>query len=231
VTAERDHFPRTPRTVVFEAIEDGRVHELAGDLMRLYGEPLEIYFSATSFRDLGAPRDMVAGFFSSRFSQPTWLAEWKSRHEIDRIPLRRWLLNSLNFYLYEELRRRQRDRRTESLSGTVPGTEAPGHSAEQRFEREVARAVIGEALDRTREACASSGQSLHLEIFMRHFISQEPYELLAPAFGLSTSQCAGHSRTVAVKLRRALAEILVREGADPQDLDREIGRLLESLGR
>lgn len=231
MSTARDHFPRTPRTVVFEAIEEGRAQDLAGELMRLYGEPLEIYYSATSFRDLGPPRDIVAGFFSSRFSQPAWLPEWKSRHEIDRIPLRRWLLNSLNFYLHEEFRRRQRDRRIETPEGAATGAEAPGDSAEQRFEREVARAVVGEALERTREACAAAGQSVHLEVFMRHFIGQEPYELLAPAFGLTPSQCAGHSRTVAMKFRRSLAEILVREGADPHDLDSEIGRLLESLRR
>lgn len=229
MSAVRDHFPRTPRTVMLEAIGDGRAHELAAEIMRLYATPLEIYFSATSFRSLGAPGDIVAGFFCSRLSQPTWLSDWKARHEIDRIPLRRWLLNSLNFYLHEEHRRRQRDQLTPEAAGSPPGS-AARDTPERRFERDVSRAIVREALERTRDECAASGQSVHLEVFMRHFIGEEPYETLAPALGLGTTQCAGMARTVASKYRRALAAILVREGADPADLDREIERLMGDLG-
>ena len=229
MSAARDHFPRTPRTVLFEAIEDGREHDLAGELMRIYALPLEIYFAATSFRSLGDARDIVAGFFSSRFSQPGWLAEWKTRHEIDRIPLRRWLLTSLNFYLHEEYRRRGRDRRAEQLEPAIAAEPSPAGSAERAFDRDSARAIVGEALERTREASHAAGQSAHFEIFMRHLVGHEPYETLAPALGLTPTQCAGMTRTVASKFRRALAEILVREGADPDDLDCEIARLMESL--
>lgn len=226
----RDHFPRTPRTVMLEAIEDGRAHDLAAEIMRLYAKPLQIYFSATSFRNLGMPADIVAGFFCSRLSQPTWLADWKARYEIDQIPLRRWLLNSLNFYLHEEHRRRQRDQRDQEPEPRAASAPKSDGSAERRFEREAARAIVREALERTRDSCIAAGQQAHLEVFMRHLIRQEPYETLAPALGLSATQCAGMTRTVASKFRRALAEILVREGADPSDLDREIERLMGDLG-
>ena len=229
MSARRDHFPRTPRTVMFEAIEDGRAHDLAGELMRLYALPLEIYFAATSFRNLGDARDMVTGFFSSRFSQPGWLAEWKARHEIDRIPLRRWLLTSLNFYLHEEYRRRGRDRRAEPLEPAIAAAASPAGSAERVFDRDAARAIVGEALERAREVSLAAGQAVHFEVFMRHLVGHEPYETIAPALGLSATQCGGMTRTVASKFRRALAEVLVREGADPEDLDREIARLMESL--
>jgi len=230
VSAVRDHFPRTPRTVMLEAIEDGRAHELAAEIMRLYATPLEIYFAATSFRSLGAPCDIVAGFFSSRLSQPTWLADWKARHEIDRIPLRRWLLTSLNFYLHEEHRRRQRDQSPPGSAAFLSRGASEREAPERRFERAVARAVVREALERTRDECVAADQQLHLEVFMRHLVGQEPYETLAPALGLSATQCSGMTRTVASKFRRALAGILIREGADPADLDREIERLMENLG-
>lgn len=229
MSATRDHFPRTPRTVVFEAIAHGRAHDLAGELMRLYAAPLEIYFNATSFRDLGEARDIVAGFFSSRFAQPDWLAEWKARHESDGIPLRRWLLTSLNFYLHEEYRRRGRDGRAEPLGAAASATPSKAGSAERAFDRVAARAIVGEALERTREACLACGQPVHLEVFMRHLVGHQPYETLAPSLGLTPTQCAGMTRTVASKFRRCLAEVLVREGADPQDLDGEIARLMESL--
>ena len=110
---------------MLEAIEDGRAHELAADVMRLYATPLEVYFAATSFRSMGSPSDIVAGFFCSRLSQPTWLADWKARHEIDQIPLRRWLLTSLNFYLQEEHRRRQRSQNEPRPAAQRPAVVLP----------------------------------------------------------------------------------------------------------
>ena len=88
----------------------------------------------------------------------------------------------------------------------------------------------GQSLERTRDECVAADQQLHLEVFMRHLVGQEPYETLAPALGLSATQCSGMTRTVASKFRRALAGILIREGADPADLDREIERLMGDLG-
>jgi DNA-directed RNA polymerase specialized sigma24 family protein len=214
---------------MLEAIEDGRAHELAADVMRLYATPLEVYFAATSFRSMGSPSDIVAGFFCSRLSQPTWLADWKARHEIDQIPLRRWLLTSLNFYLQEEHRRRQRDGRPEALDPQQPTNLRSEDSAERRFEREAVRAIVREALECVQEACVAVDQAVHLEVFMRHFIRQEPYETVGPTLGLTATQCAGMARTVASKFRRSIGEILLREGADPAELDGEIGRLMEAL--
>jgi hypothetical protein len=230
VTDVREHFPRTPRTIVFEALDAGREADLSADLMRLYAQPLEIYYSATSFRRLGDPTDIVSGFFSSRFGQPGWLADWRRRYEIDRIPLRRWLVNGLNFYLLEEFRRLQRDRRQEFL-GSEPAALGVLNPADRSFEHEAARAIVGEALDRTRNACEREGQQMHFEVFMRHTVGNTPYEAFASELGLTTSQCAGMARTVSSKFRRALTELLVREGADPTNLEAEIGMLREALGR
>ena len=41
----------------------------------------------------------------------------------------------------------------------------------------------------------------------------------------------GLVRTVSMKFRRAIAELLVEDGADPCELDHEIARLMESLAR
>jgi hypothetical protein len=231
MSAPREHFPRTPRTMVFEALDGGRAPEIAGELMQLYSQPLQVYFSATSFRDLGDPRDIVGGFFSSRFSQDGWLDDWRARHQIDAIPLRRWLLTSLNFYLHEEARRRVRDRRDAAAGSAADASLASAPSAEGAFWREAARAIVGEALDRTREACARAGQSVHFEIFVRHFLHQTPYEQLALESGVTAVQCAGLARTVSFKFRKELAAILLREGADPHALDEEIASLLEALGQ
>jgi len=227
LTEVRDHFPITPRTLVHEALDGGDPQAVAAHLIRLYERPLRIYFGATSFRNLGDPEDIVAGFLADRLSRSDWLQGWRDACRSREIPLRRWLLNALNFYLQEEVRRAARDRR---LPEPTTGATTFGESgAERTFEREAAREVVAEALARTEAACRAAGQVVHYEVFVRHTIDGQPYDTLGPALALSLSRCAGCVRTVSAKFRRAVAEVLAEEGIEDGDLDREIGRLMEAL--
>jgi len=228
VSVAQEHFPPTPRTLVHDALDGGNHAALAAHLMAIYERPLMVYFSATSFRALGDPRDIVAGFFAERLSRPSWLEDWRAASISREIPLRRWLLNALNFYLQEETRRLARDRRTQG-TGEFPEIASAATSAEVEFERESARAITAEALRRTRSACENAGQAKHYEVFVKHCVEAQPYEVLAPLFGLSKSQCAGHVRTATSKFRRALLETLLDEGTAPHDLEAEIARLLGAL--
>lgn len=223
-----DHFPPTPRTLVHDALDRGDHAGLAAHLMTVYERPLMVYFSATSFRDLGRPREVIAGFFADRLSRTSWLEDWRAACALHEIPLRRWLLNALNFYLKEEARRLARNRRTQG-TGDVPDIASDGSGAQAQFEREAARSIAAEALRRTRVACDAAGQARHYEVFVKHCVDGQTYETLGPLMGLSETQCAGHVRTVSVKFRHALVETLLDEGADPHDLDAEIVRLLGAL--
>jgi hypothetical protein len=78
--------------------------------MEVYYEPLCIYCRATSYRTLGEPEEIVGGFFASRLSDPTWIARWRDESRARSMPLRRWLLNGLCFYMREEARRQRRAR-------------------------------------------------------------------------------------------------------------------------
>jgi hypothetical protein len=106
----REHFPETEQTFVHDLIDAGRVPELASYLMEVYYEPLCIYCRATSYRTLGEPEEIVGGFFASRLSDPTWIARWRDESRARSLPLRRWLLNGLCFYMREEARRQRRAR-------------------------------------------------------------------------------------------------------------------------
>lgn len=227
MTEVQDHFPPTPRTLVHEALDGGDPQAVAAHLIRLYERPLRIYFGATSFRNLGDPEDIVAGFLADRLSRSDWLQGWRDACRSREIPLRRWLLNALNFYLKEEARRAARDRRLPEPTTGATSSEEGG--AERTFEREAARAVVAEALARTEAACREVGQSRHYEVFVRHTIDRQPYETIGPALGLSLSQCGGQVRTVTAKFRRAVAEVLAEEGIEDGELDREIVRLMEAL--
>ncbi len=223
----QEHFPPTPRTLVHEALERGEPKAVAAHLIRLYERPLRIYLSATSFRTLGEPGDVVAGFLADRLSRPDWLLDWREACRDREILLRRWLLNGFNFYLQEEVRRIRRDRALPE-PGDVPPRE-PVSSAERAFDREAARAVVAEALVRTESICRAAGQSRHYEVFVKHAIHGQPYETIGGALGLSPTQCAGHMRTAAAKFRATIAEVLAEEGLGGDGLDREIVRLIEAL--
>lgn len=232
MSATQDHFPLTPRTRFFESLDLGRRRELAQELMVRYAEPLQRYYAATSFNWLGAPRDQVAGFFASRLAKPDWISEWRTRHQVDGMPLRRWLMNALNFYLQEEARRRGREGRAidgPSLIAARGGSRGEASPPEREFEREAARALVADALEATRHRCAEAGQLQHFEVFVRHLLHDIPYGDMAGEFALTPSHCAGMSRTVSVKFRRAVAELLMEEGIDPQDVEAEIARLMEVL--
>lgn len=231
-----EHFPKTPRTLVHDALERREGHAVAAHLMRLYERPLCVYFNATSFRGLGDARDVIAGFFADRFSRPDWLQAWREACEKSEMPLRRWLLTSLNFYLHEQSRRNTRDRRTQGNGGSTafvgeraaePAAASP--SAEQAFERESARSIVAAALQTTRVECEAAGQSTHFEVFVSHLVDGQPYDSIGAARGLSTSQCAGLVRTASAKFRAAIGETLLDEGADPTTLDDEIARLIGAL--
>lgn len=251
MSTRREHFPPTERTFVVDMIVQGRSSELTAHIMRVYDEPLQIYFSATSFRSLGEPRDIVAGYFASRLARSEWLSEWQLSWENEGIRLSRWLVNGLNFFLFEVHRTQQRERKERGgrsieaievagdmcASAGVLAQEKAIHAsgkfigAAHVFDRAHARVLVREALTRTEAACTESGQSQHFDIFMRHCVEQIPYELIAAKTALSPIQCAGLVRTVSMKFRRAIAELLVEDGADPCELDHEIARLMESLAR
>lgn len=222
-----DLFPSTERTWISDRLEHGSAGEVHAHLMSAYSGPLSGYVSATTFRDLGAPADLVAGFFASRLSQDGWLRAWQE----SGLRLRRWLMNGLLLYCHEQVAARARDHRIVLRPTTELDIGGDLDDAVRVFERVWARGVIEHATARARELCAMAGQERHWELFMRHHVGQQPYSVLAPEFGVSEQQAAGMVRTASIKLRRALLEILVRDGAPDAALDDEIAELLRAMHR
>lgn len=222
-----DLFPSTERTWIADRMGDGDAAAVRRFLMDTYSAPLAGYVSATTFRDLSAPADLVSGFFASRLSQDGWLRAWQE----SGIRLRRWLMNGLLLFCHEQVAARSRDGRVtlvpiEALEGA-----SAGEDAVRVFERVWARGVIEHATARARELCEESGQAAHWELFLRHHVGQQPYSVLAPEFRVSEQQAAGMVRTASIKLRRALLEILIRDGAPDAALDTEIAELLRAMQR
>ncbi|MFZ9690686.1 MAG: hypothetical protein ACO3EP_01490 [Phycisphaerales bacterium] len=215
-----DLFEPTPRTAMAEMLDSQRRGELVEFLMKAYYAPLAAYLSATSYRTLGEPRDLIAGFFASRLSREEWIDAWRSSN----LRLRRWLVNGLLFYCREEVRRRRRD------ASPVPTEEEIPASVDRDFERNYAQYTVRQSFEAARLACEAEGFLRHWELFVRHHMEGRNYEQLAKESGLTVGQVNGMVRTAGLRFRKAISERLLRDGANPADLDREIGLLLDSLG-
>lgn len=222
-----DLFPSTERTWIEDRIASGDGPSVQRFLMDTYTAPLAGYVSATSFRDLDPPADLVSGFFASRLTKDGWLRAWQE----SGIRLRRWLMNGLLLYCHEQVAARSRDGRVALVPMDVLEGNSEGEDAVRVFERVWARSVIEHATGRARELCEEAGQSAHWELFLRHHVGQQPYSSLAPEFRVTEQQAAGMVRTASIKLRRALLEILVRDGAPDAALDAEIAELLRAMQR
>jgi hypothetical protein len=220
-----DLFPSTERTWIVDRIRQGERAELQHHLMSTYAGALAGYVSATGFRSLSDPGELVSGFFASRLSQDGWLPAWLE----SGMRLRRWLMNGLLLYCHERLAERSRDGRTTLLPGDALDVAGSTEDAVRTFERVWARGVIEQATLRARQLCDDGGQGRHWELFLRHHVGQRPYAELAPEFGVTEQQAAGMVRTASIKLRRALLEVLVRDGAEERDLDAEIAALLDAM--
>ncbi len=216
-----DLFEPTPRTAMAELLDSHRRGEVVEFLMKAYYAPLAAYFSATSYRTLGEPRDVIAGFFASRLSRAEWLDAWKA----SGLRLRRWLVNGLLFYCREELRRQRRNQ-----AGPPPDESIPA-SADDEFERNYAQFTVRQSFEAGRLQCEAEGYARHWDLFVRHHVEGRTYEQLSEESGLTVGQVNGMVRTAGLRFRKAISERLLRDGAEPSDLDREIGLLLDSLGK
>jgi len=219
--SDGDLFDPTPRTAMVSMLRAQRRDEVEAFLMQTYARPLGLYLSATSYRSIGAPDDLVAGFFASRLGREDWLAGWAE----SGLRLRRWLVNGLLLHVREEIRRTARDRRQQPLP-----EDSPPASLDLAFEQAYAREVVQAACDAAASVCAADGFERHWALFLRHFVDGRTYEQLAQESGLTVGQVNGMTRTALVRFRRSISDLLLRDGADPSDLDREIGELLVVLG-
>lgn len=192
-------------------------------VMEIYGPALDAYLRGSSFRSLGESGDLVAGYFADRLDRDDFFARWLA----SGLQFRRWLINGFLYYLLEESRAK---RRRAGLSLEVEDESvAPEPDAVDRFEAAWARTVVRRACERAAEICAEAGWSTHWEVFLRHHGAGATYGSLAEEFGIDELRAPGMARTAANVLRRALLEILVRDGALKPDLDDEVDRLLAAI--
>lgn len=226
--ASRDVFPLTQRTWIDEHLNDkarGRL-EVNNHVMRVYHEPLKVYFQGTSDRWLGEPDDIVQGFFADRLSREDFFHDWRDAE----MPLRRWLMNAFCFYLKEQRRRQKRDARGVALEFEP---EAYSTTPQRVIDQSFIASLIQRAIEVTSEQCAADGIEQHWQVFAEHYCRGRGYPQIAEEFGLSPARAAVMARTAGRRFRGVLRDMVRRDAhstrAEGDGIDEEIQRLLATL--
>ena len=192
---------------------------LRDHVMRRYYEPLSAYLSATGYRDVDAPSALVAGYFVERFTDAESLVKWRS----SGLPLRRWLMNGLLLWVRGEIRRRRAQSGRETA--LPPGLVAPVASAEDVFEREWARSIVGDACELVARELEAAGDLRRWRLFARHVIDGRTYEEIASDEGCTASDARNAARFVRVRIDGALERLLVDEGVPVAEVRSELARI------
>jgi hypothetical protein len=241
-----DHFPSTHATWIdaqLTIMQDSgdagptALGALRRHLMERYRAALVAYVRGGSLRRLGDAEDLVAGFFADRACEPRFLQDWRA----SGMPLRRWMMNGVNFYGRGMIRDRARarardggpelaDRAAGDLARALEAAGMEEQDAELAFERAWALAVLNDAHARAHADLAERGRLEEYEIFRRQVIEGEGYETIAPSLGRTPQQCAGAKRLVTQALREAVRESLRAEGVPESELDAEVARVYGLLG-
>jgi hypothetical protein len=229
-----DLFPTTRATWLCDRIGDlarsgtasaDGLREAREHVMRRYYEPLAAYLSATSYRDVDAPAALVAGFFVDRLSDDAYLLGWKS----SGLPLRKWLVNGLLFWVRTEVRRRRRTMERELAGGAEAlALEASGSAAlhaEQVFEREWARSIVSDACEVVAERLVAEGLAARWQHFRRHVLDGLTYEAVARESACEAREVRSACRVVRARLEMAFFELLRAEGVRESELEGEVKRI------
>ncbi len=172
--------------------------------------------------------DLVHGFIADRMLTPGYLERWRE----SSLPLRRWIMNGLLFFILERRRGEARRRAVH-----VP-IETAEDATMQRCadgvpdgDSEWARRIVSESAREASEICRTRGLSDHWTIFFQRFVAGRSVACIAEEFGLSRRQVADRCREAAKHFRAVLKRRLARSGAGRPGAAASIHDLLDLLQR
>ena len=234
-----DHFPSTHVTwiashlSVLAASRDTDPHaaaqaarELRTHIMARYREPLLAYATASSFRFLGSPDDLVHGFFADRAARPDYLREWQG----SGLRLRRWLCNGLLLHMFDVAKRTRREQRAQQEWARLPraadGTTAP----DRAFDRAWAEGILERAANATQRSLTERGRDDAWQVFQRHVIDGERLVQVRTDLGLSEGEAKARVQLATRHFRDAVAEELLSEGVPASQVAIESESIVSVFG-
>ena len=214
--------------------EDTAAHQALSILCESYWYPLYAY-ARRQRHDSADAEDLVQGFFARLLEKRDIAAADPVRGKF-----RAFLLTAFKHYMANARKAANADKRgggqphvsidfdgADQRFGMEP---ADTHTPERAFARNWARAMLDQSLDRVRDDYQARGRGRLLEELEPYLGGEEPpYTQTAEALGMTE----GAVRVAVHRLRRAFREALRLEVAqtveDPQDVDGELGNLMEAL--
>jgi len=223
-----DHFPTTQQTWILDRLAEGHggSSALRSHLMERYREPLLAYARGSSLRSIAEPDELVHGFFAAFLDRPTALERWAE----SGTRLRRWMMNGLILHARGLRRDAARNREAAGL-GAVERLAGTDRDAEAEFDAAWARSLLSDAATAVQSELLAEGRSAAWELFARHIIDGRPYAECCPPLGYSIEDGRTITRMVSIRMRRALRELLLQEGAPEKDIGAELRALEELLER
>lgn len=235
VDPRQSAFPSTHWSEVRRAAWTGTFEErrqVLGSLLERYSQPLKAHL-ASHYR-LGP--DRLDDLFQSFLEQRIIMQELLAKADSARGRLRTFLLNALDNFVLNELRRDRARKRnppgghvalSEIPEGQEPSVPAPSRAS---LDAAWARAVLAEAVRRLKEQCAREGRTALWEVFDRRNLrpllwdeAPQPYDELAAALGFKTpAQLYKALNTAKSLLRNALRSVVAEYAADDKDIEREL---------
>jgi hypothetical protein len=221
-------FPDTQAAWIANQLGEGNdgLFRVCDHVMAWYRKPLVAYCRAVG---LGAalrtePDDIVNGFFASRLSEPDYLRSWQS----SGFRLRRWLRNGINLFVREELRKQLR---TEHIDPDDPEADASTEDPEavDAFERAWAEAALEGAISVTKASLTAAGHLEDWELFWTVRVRGVPYEAVVEERRITIPQARHKVFEVAERLRDALREVLLRDGATPDQISSDIRAMMKAF--
>ena len=233
-----DHFPSTHETWIVDQLRvvrggpaeaaDEAAQQLRTHIMVRYREPLLAYATASSFRTLSTPEDLVHGFFAERLHDVEYLRTWTGTG----MKLRRWLCNGLLLHMFNEAKKRRRDARAVDAAAEAlrqgPGEEP---AADRAFDRAWARGVIERAVAATEQAMRAEGREDAWRLFVRHAIDGVSQVSAASEAGLGEGEAKARLRLAVRRFRDAVAAELITEGVPPAEVQAEAEAIVSVFGQ
>ncbi len=220
-----DVFPQTSTSWIQDRLMDGHGgrREVDRHVMEVYAFPMRVYYLGTKDRSLGEPDDVIQGFFADRLAKPEFFAQWQS----SGLPLRRWLMNALNFYL-KELRRSNKRGHPSGDSADEQGTNTGDPN--QEMERAFVISIVRAALEKTQHHCEAHGLKDHWTAFFEHFYMERPYAEISPELKVTAARAMVMARTVRHKFQAEIRRMMTIDGAESR-LDDAILSLVQGAGK
>jgi len=213
-----DHFPSTHDTWLFDQLRDvssedpslaaEAAHQLRTHIMARYREPLLAYATASSFRFLGTPEDLVHGFFADRVASADYLRQWKD----SGLRLRRWLCNGLLLHMFDVAKHTRREKRLQQEMAQFAKESAGGTAPDRAFDRAWAEGILERAAQAAERRLNDRGRADAWIIFRRNVIDGERLIDVRNDLGLSEGEAKGRVQLATRHFRDAVSEELMSEG-------------------